>query len=200
VIAINRAGIWLGPASANASQHNNPRDARQSWQKPRHVARPKRHATGGGAEIVGGVVKEDRAAAPAARGHDIVIHHADDVVEFILAPHLFMAEPRRRAQRTIIMKAARIVAPEIVALCSSPWRQQRHGAPQVKKQQRMFAGGRCAIAFAFGAGDPAAADGAGQNQRAGVQARFMRLSADPAGDAQLLQTSGREVQVHDGNC
>jgi hypothetical protein len=33
-----------------------------------------------------------------------------------------------------------------------------------------------------------------------VQARFMRLSADPAGDAQLLQTSGREVQVHDGNC
>ena len=117
MIAINRAGIWPGPASANASRHNNPRVSRQPWQQSRHVARPQRHAAGGGAEIVGGVMKEDRAAASASRGGDIVIHHADDVVEFILAPHLFVAEPRRRAQRTIIKKATRIVAPEIVALC-----------------------------------------------------------------------------------
>jgi hypothetical protein len=57
----------------------------------------------------------------------------------------------------------------------------------------MYAGGRCAIAFALGVSDPAAADGAGQNQRAGMQARFMWSPTDPAGDAQPFQASSREV-------
>lgn len=64
----------------------------------------------------------------------------------------------------------------------------------------MAAGWRRAIALAFGGSDPAAANGAAQHQGAGVQARFMRPSADPAGDAKQFEALSLKVCAHESNC
>ena len=153
-----------------------------------------------GRKIIRGDVKENRAAATAHAWTKIVAHDADGVIERVLAPHFLMAEARRRPQRFVIKKRARIVAPEIMRPRSPPWQMQGRRRAQVKIEERPAPGRARAVAFALVARNAAAAERARKNERPGDQPSLVRAAANAPRDAQQGQ-SGRfrpvRSAVHD---
>ena len=58
-------------------------------------------------------MKEDGAAAPAASRMQVVVEHEHDVVEPIVAPHVFVPARARQADRPVVGGVARLVAPAV---------------------------------------------------------------------------------------
>ena len=90
------------------------RAPRQTRQQARQIAGAQRHAARRRREIFRRDMKEDRAAAPAHGRANIMVEHANEVVEPIRTPQVLMAKSRRTAQMTIVEKALGVVAPNVV--------------------------------------------------------------------------------------
>jgi hypothetical protein len=164
--------------------HNQRCVPRQSRQQPRHVTWAQRDASGGGRKIVLRDMKKDCAATPKDAGADIVIEHADNVVEPVCTAHFLMAPARNAPQRTIVKKGPRIVAPDVVrpydATRKADAGQRDRALPQEQIKHRESPGRRGAVPLAFIVRDAAAAESAAQNEVSREQPPLMR---EPAGDA-----------------
>ncbi|MCW2315831.1 hypothetical protein M2322_001375 [Rhodoblastus acidophilus] len=172
----------MRPAARPDHQDDRPEQARlQARLKTAHVLRPHGDAAGGGPQIVMGEMKKDRAAAPAHARFQIVIHHADDVVESVVAPQTLGAVRRRQTHRPIIGARGGIVAPAVA-------RRERAGArpaegpavgPPQPAEQSEAAERRHAVALAALHADPAAAERAGNLGRADSQQAARRSAGRP---------------------
>ena len=171
------------------------RAPRQTRQKSRQIAGAQRHAARRRREIFGRDMKEDRAAAPAHGRANIMIEHANEVVEPIRTPQVLVAQSRRTAQMTIVKKAVGVVAPNIVL--SRLARRREQGRPRKSAgsnksvKQARTALGRRAVALAFVACETGAAQGAAQRQRSHDQPALMRRAADQPRDKQPPQARPR---------
>jgi len=172
----------LRPPARPDHQDDRAEQARlQARLEAAHVLRPHGDAAGGGAQVVMGEMEEDRAAAPAHARLQIVIHHADDVIESVVAPQPLRAVRRRQAHRPIVGARGGIVAPAVA-------RRQRAGArpasgpavgPPQPAEHGEAAERRHAVAFPALHPDPAAAERAENLGRADSQQAARRSAGKP---------------------